>query len=48
MSENKTEKVSESTAAKSIAENKPVLIALVIVGLLIIGFVAYLVSTPRV
>ena len=47
MSENKPEKVSESTAAKSIAENKPVLIALVTVGLLIIGFVAYLVNTPE-
>ena len=49
MSENKSESLSESTsttaAAKPIAENKPILIALVVVGLLIFGLVAYLVTT---
>ncbi|NQV66002.1 MAG: DUF3014 domain-containing protein [SAR86 cluster bacterium] len=51
MSENKSESLSESTsttaAAKPIAENKPILIALVVVGLLICGLVAYLVTTSE-
>jgi hypothetical protein len=43
-----TENTPETPVAeKSIAENKPVIIALVVVGLLIVGFIAYLLTSSE-